>query len=235
MRRLELDPPAPPPLEDVPFKSLYRKETYHARTGDGWVLRITRYRPLPQPWRQPLLRLMGHAATPANLQHLDRFQLLARKLGVLLNPARAAHEDVRWLLRRGGEKEPRKVLEQFARWVRHGEMVCYRTGFDYQKNFHRIQAPLVILYGDRDKIGSRRSTFAVARGAGSEYRVWRALRENSHLELTMGADVQESCAAVRDLVAFVRAHERSGVPAPRREPARVFRLRAPPPIRPVLA
>jgi pimeloyl-ACP methyl ester carboxylesterase len=55
MRRLLDDSSAPPLLEDVHFKSLYRKEIYDARTGDGWVLRISRYRPLPQAWRQPIL------------------------------------------------------------------------------------------------------------------------------------------------------------------------------------
>src|SRR5947207_307249 len=44
-----------PPLEQVPFKSLYRKEIYDARTRDGWVLQISRYRPVPQPWEQPYL------------------------------------------------------------------------------------------------------------------------------------------------------------------------------------
>jgi hypothetical protein len=115
----------------------------------------------------------------------------------------------------GGEKEPRRVIEQFARWIRNGEMKCYRTGFDYQAAFHRIEAPLVILYGELDKIGSRRSTGPVAGAASSEYRVWKALRENSHLELTMGADVGESCAAIRDLVLYVRERERAAVPAPR--------------------
>ena len=55
MRRLELPTSTPPPIEDVAFKSLYRKETYDAHTADGWVLRITRYQPVPQAWSQPLL------------------------------------------------------------------------------------------------------------------------------------------------------------------------------------
>ena len=419
MARLQLPTSTPPPIEDVAFKALYRKETYDAHTADGWVLCITRYRPLPQPWSQPLLdeplllvpgwsqnrhafscgdfvkrllwygadvhilelrghgkssrelqlaraeaegrappedldwqwdldsyllfdvpaavaavkqrtarskvyyvghsmggmlgygyaaqhqdlaglvtlgapsrlgqgfpllkatallgpalvplidlgfaaaksfevtrhaaaaalrrlpllqraadalahpeslprdlrfdhlpvdaalHLLSHAVTPRNLYRLHRLRTVARKLGLLLNPARVAPEEFRWLLRRGGEKEPRRVLEQFGRWIRNGEMKCYRTGFDYQANFHRIEAPLVILYGDLDHIASRRSTDGVAGEAGSEYRVWRALRENSHLELTMGADVGVSCAAIRDLVLYVRERERSQAPAAR--------------------
>src|SRR5216684_2880799 len=53
MRRLHA--PHPPPLDEIPFKSLYRKEIYDARTRDGWVLQITRYRPLPQDWEQTIL------------------------------------------------------------------------------------------------------------------------------------------------------------------------------------
>src|ERR1700686_2383166 len=55
MRRLDAGPAAPPLLEDVHFKSLYRKEIYGAPTRDGWLLQISRYRPVPQPWHQPIL------------------------------------------------------------------------------------------------------------------------------------------------------------------------------------
>ena len=34
---------------------MYRKEIYDARTRDGWVLQISRYRPVPQPREQPIL------------------------------------------------------------------------------------------------------------------------------------------------------------------------------------
>src|SRR5256885_14779180 len=44
-----------PRVEDLPFKSLYQKEIYDARTADGWVLQITRYRPVPQRFDQPIL------------------------------------------------------------------------------------------------------------------------------------------------------------------------------------
>ena len=40
--------PQPPLLDQIEFKSLYRKEIYDARTRDGWVLQVSRYRPLPQ-------------------------------------------------------------------------------------------------------------------------------------------------------------------------------------------
>jgi pimeloyl-ACP methyl ester carboxylesterase len=162
------------------------------------------------------LSLLSHAVTARNLYRLHRLRAVTRKLGLLLNPARVAPEEFRWLLRMGGEKEPRRVLEQFARWIRNGEMKCYRTGFDYQKGFSRIAIPLVILYGELDKIGSRSSTAAVAKGAASEYRVWRSVRDNSHLELTMGADVGVSCEAICDLVRYAR--ERAKAPAPRLAP-----------------
>src|SRR4051795_8288115 len=55
MRRPE--PNAAPPrqkLDSVAFKSLYRKEIYDAPTSDGWVLQISRYKPVRQPWDQPI-------------------------------------------------------------------------------------------------------------------------------------------------------------------------------------
>src|SRR5216684_1037173 len=55
MRRLSAEPFEPPLLEDVHFKSLYRKEIYDAPTRDGWILRISRYRPVSQPWHQAIL------------------------------------------------------------------------------------------------------------------------------------------------------------------------------------
>src|SRR5205085_1772909 len=54
MRRLDYQP-IPPPLEHIPFKSLYVKEIYDAPTRDGWILQISRYRPIRQQWEQPIL------------------------------------------------------------------------------------------------------------------------------------------------------------------------------------
>jgi pimeloyl-ACP methyl ester carboxylesterase len=404
MRRLLDDSSAPPLLEDVHFKSLYRKEIYDARTGDGWVLRISRYRPLPQAWRQPILdqplllvpgwsqnrhaftagtfvkqllcdgadvhivELRGHGLSSRELQqerareegralpkdldwgwdldsylledlpaaveavkertgrdkvfyvgnsmggmmgygyaathddlaglvtigapsdigrgfflmraaallgpailvptidamlfaasgaeavrqgtaaalrklrflrrladrvaspeaepldlrfrhvpvdfalrqlsravtpdNLRRFERVARRMGSLLNPSRVTLDDVRWLLREGGDKEPRHVIEQFARWIRADEMVCYRTGFDYKAHFGDIRVPMAIIFGDLDKIASAQSTRSIYRSARSEYLLWRGIKDNSHLELTMGYDVRQVCADIRDLVEY---------------------------------
>src|SRR5436190_12761440 len=56
MRRLDFrPPPAQRDLDRIAFKSLYTKEIYDAPTRDGWVLQISRYKPVPQPWHQPIL------------------------------------------------------------------------------------------------------------------------------------------------------------------------------------
>src|SRR5438309_2238095 len=56
MRRLELNPaPTHRDLESISFKSLYTKQIYDAPTDDGWLLQISRYRPIQQPWDQPIL------------------------------------------------------------------------------------------------------------------------------------------------------------------------------------
>jgi len=145
------------------------------------------------------LRALARAATENNLR---RYELIARYIGSLLNPSRVTAEDFRWLLSQGGEKEPRRVIEQFARWIRNDEMKCYRTGYDYKAHFQRIQIPMAIFFGDPDKIASTRSTRGICKAARSEYLLWRPVKENSHLELTMGSDIHHICSDVRDLVEY---------------------------------
>jgi pimeloyl-ACP methyl ester carboxylesterase len=145
------------------------------------------------------LRALARAATESNLK---RYELIARYIGSILNPSRVTAEDFRWLLSQGGEKEPRRVVEQFARWIRNDEMKCYRTGYDYKANFRHIRIPMAIFFGDLDKIASARSTRGICRAARSEYLLWRPVKENSHLELTMGTDIHQICSDVKDLVEY---------------------------------
>ncbi|HEY6911240.1 MAG TPA: alpha/beta fold hydrolase [Myxococcales bacterium] len=145
------------------------------------------------------LRALARAATENNLR---RYDLIARYIGSLLNPSRVSAEDFRWLLSQGGEKEPRRVVEQFARWIRNDEMRCYRTGYDYKAHFRDIRIPMAIFFGDLDKIASARSTRGIYRAARSEYLLWRPVKENSHLELTMGTDIHQICDDMKDLVEY---------------------------------
>ena len=146
-----------------------------------------------------LLRTLAHAATESNLR---RYELVARYIGSLLNPARVTAEDFRWLLSQGGEKEPRRVIEQFARWIRNDEMKCYATGYDFKEHFKDIRVPMAIFFGDLDKIASAHSTSGIYHAARSEYLLWRPVKENSHLELTMGSDIHQICGDVKDLVEY---------------------------------
>ncbi len=43
-----------PTVDDVEFRALYKKTKYVVETSDGWSLVITRYRPTPQTFNQPL-------------------------------------------------------------------------------------------------------------------------------------------------------------------------------------
>src|SRR4051812_46497460 len=109
------------------------------RHGAAWMLRKLRFfaraanlLAAPDTAHKPIrfnhlpvdafLRALARAATEGNLR---RYERIAKYVGSLLNPARATADDVRWLLSQGGEKEPRLVLEQFARWIRNQEMKCY--------------------------------------------------------------------------------------------------------------
>lgn len=144
------------------------------------------------------MRFLARAVTDGNLR---RYEPIARYLGSLLNPSRVGAEEFRWLLAQGGEKEPRHVLGQFARWIRNDETKCDRTGYDYKAHFADIRVPLAVFFGDLDKIASAHSTRGISRAARSRIPV-RPVQENSHLELTMGADIPHICREVKDLVEY---------------------------------
>ncbi|MGV3625528.1 MAG: alpha/beta hydrolase [Archangium sp.] len=137
--------------------------------------------------------------------------LVASRINWLTRWDRMSMADVRWLLKEGGEKEPRKVVDQFLRWIRGQEVVCYRTGFDFQRGFHKLKVPMAIIFGDMDPLASLASTRSVYRAAKSEYLLWRPVKGNSHIELTMGHDIRQICYDIKNLVEYARTH-RARVP-----------------------
>ena len=46
--------PRMPTVDEVDFRALYQKTKYVVETADGWSLMMTRYRPVKQPFPQPL-------------------------------------------------------------------------------------------------------------------------------------------------------------------------------------
>jgi pimeloyl-ACP methyl ester carboxylesterase len=156
------------------------------------------------------LRVLERAlANPRTFEHWER---LARHHALLANPAQVTLEEIRWLLREGGAREPRRVVAQLARWIREGELRCYRTGYDFRANFHRIRIPMAIIFGDLDPLAGVASTRDVYRAARSEYLLWRPVKGNSHLELTIGRDVRQICFDVKSLVEFARKYPSSARP-----------------------
>lgn len=135
----------------------------------------------------------------------------------LANPERATVEDVRWLLREGAEKEPRRVIEQFARWIRKGELICFRTGYRFKEHYPKIDIPMAIIFGDMDRLASIRSTAAVYRAAKSQYLLWRPVKGNSHIELTMGHDIRQICYDIKNLIEFAATHRHKAPSLPRIE------------------
>jgi hypothetical protein len=123
--------------------------------------------------------------------------------------------DMRWLLKEGGEKEPRKVVDQFLRWIRGMEVVCYRTGYDFQRGFSKLKLPMAIIFGDMDPLASLASTRSVYRAARSEYLLWRPVKGNSHIELTMGHDIRQICYDIKNLIEYARTHRARAPSLPR--------------------
>ena len=154
------------------------------------------------------LKLLERLIARAEVHPL--YDALARRVNWLSNPSRVSGADIRWLLREGGEREPRRVIEQFARWIRRGELTCYRTGFDYKQGFASIAIPMAIIFGDLDPLASVESTRSVYRAAKSEYLLWRPVKGNSHIELTMGHDIRQICFDIKNLVEYARTRRLEG-------------------------
>jgi pimeloyl-ACP methyl ester carboxylesterase len=164
-----------------------------------------RFRHVPM---DALLRELSKAVTERNLRLYEK---LAGHVTVMINPTRVTADDFQWLLREGGEKEPRKVIEQFARWIRDDEMACYRTGYDFKSHFPSIDVPLAVIWGGLDRIASAESTQSIYRRARSEYLLWRPVKNNNHLELTMGYDIRHICEDIKDLVEYAARRQRKAL------------------------
>ncbi|MDX2013050.1 MAG: alpha/beta fold hydrolase [Myxococcaceae bacterium] len=160
-----------------------------------------RYRYLPlDTWLKAASDALGYAEDSPVLG------MVASRINYLARWDRLQMENVRWLLSEGGEKEPRLVVEQFARWVRNNEVVCYRTGYDFKRGFGKIRVPMAIIFGDQDPLASVASTRSVYRSAKSDYLLWRPVKGNSHIELTMGHDARQVCYDVKNLIEYARTH-----------------------------
>ncbi|HTO07014.1 MAG TPA: alpha/beta fold hydrolase [Myxococcota bacterium] len=139
---------------------------------------------------------------------------------LLYQPRNVALGALRPLLREGANDEPRATLEQLARWARRGELTSPALRHDIAAAFPRIHVPLAIFFGDEDPLASVETTRNVYRAASSDYLLWRPVRGNSHLELTMGYDIRQICYDVKNLMTYALDHEGVTAAAPRRRRAR---------------
>jgi len=126
----------------------------------------------------------------------------------LWNPEKVKLEDLIYLLENGAEKEPIKVLEEFAKWTRHNELKIYKIGLDCIKNFEKIKIPLAIFFGDQDIFANITTTKGIYRKASSDYLLWRPVRGNSHIELTMGADIKQISFDIKNLMEYAIKHNK---------------------------
>jgi len=177
--------------------------------------------PRPDAWQwrfipmDLILRRLERLLTDERYAHLTR---VAPYLTVLVNPERTKEADLRWLLKEGSDREPRKVLEQFGRWVRENALICYRTGYDFKRSFDQITLPTAVIFGDRDWLAGIDATRSIYYGARSDYLLWRPVKGNSHIELTMGRDLRQICYDIKNLIEYARAHSQQAPSLPRRDP-----------------
>jgi len=176
--------------------------------GEGELPRGVRFSHVPV---DSFLRLLARLSTEKNLK---RFERIARHVGSLLNPSRVTADEFRWLLSQGGEKEPRRVVEQFARWIRNDEMKCYRSGFDYKAHFPDIgqehlqhpapgQEPLLRLATGEGQLAPRADhglrPFADLPGRARSGGVRRGARTGSLVRLRIGSAAKATGAGSRML------------------------------------
>ena len=136
---------------------------------------------------------------------------------LLYQPRNVALGALRPLLKEGANDEPRRTAEQFARWLRRGELVCYRLRHDIAAAFPRIRVPVAIFFGDEDPFATVRTTRKLYRSVSSDYLLWRPVRGSSHLDLTMGYDIRQICYDVKNLMTYALDHVGSQSPSlPRR-------------------
>lgn len=192
-----------------------------AHLGSALVGRLTNRAATPEPdlarfqflpidtWLKAAAAALGYAERSPVLG------LLASRINYLARWDRMQMDNVRWLLKEGGERAPRKVVEQFARWIRNNETVCYRTGYDFKRGFEKIRVPMAIIFGDEDPLASLQSTKSVYRSAKSEYLLWRPVKGNSHIELTMGHDIRQICYDIKNLVEYAKVHRARSPSLPR--------------------
>lgn len=160
------------------------------------------------------LRTWGRIFTPMGERGLARMN---SRFPLLYNPKRVVPENILWLLTWGGEKEPLKVTRQFARWIRNGELKCYRLNYRFNSNFHKIQIPIAIIFGDEDRLANLQSTRGIYHKVNSEYLLWRPVRGNSHMELTMGHDIRQICYDIKNLMEYAVTHQHRRPSLPRRD------------------
>ncbi len=174
------------------------------------VPRNLEYRYVPvDTWLKGIAGVLDYA------EHSTVLSMIASRVNWLARQDRMAAPDLRWLLREAGEREPRKVAEQFLKWIRNDEVVCYRTGYDFKRGFSKIKVPMAIIFGDADPLASLASTRSVYRSARSEYLLWRPVKGNSHIELTMGHDIRQICYDIKNLVEYAKTHRNRGPSLPR--------------------
>jgi pimeloyl-ACP methyl ester carboxylesterase len=129
--------------------------------------------------------------------HTGLNRVVAARLTNLLH---APPERVAWLLRRS-DPEPRRVLLQFARWVREGHLQL-DSGEDLGAHLERLTLPTAILYGEADPLAARRSTHPAFARHGGAYVRFRGLPGHGHVDLTMGERVDVVAQELVDLVRF---------------------------------
>ena len=56
---------------------------------------------------------------------------------------------------------------------------------------------------------------SVYRAARSEYLLWRPVKGNSHIELTMGHDIRQICYDIKNLIEYARTHRARSPSLPR--------------------
>ena len=114
-----------------------------------------------------------------------------------------------------GARAAARCIEQFARWIRRGELTLLPHRLRLQAGLRQHRRPRwrsSSATSIRSPRWSRPAACTARRGANTC--LWRPVKGNSHIELTMGHDIRQICYDIKNLVEYARTHRTRG-PRPR--------------------
>ncbi len=126
--------------------------------------------------------------------HMTSFEYV---LGNIWNVRNTDLKDIYFMAEHGLDNISPRLLQQFHMWLRKGNFkeLCDGTpcnNYDYEKNFHLITAPALLIAGELDKLGNKDNIkVRVYNNIGSKDKTYIVFKGFGHVDLCMGRRVKK--------------------------------------------